>query len=297
MAQNLPEQQGGMVDELIPDEEGVEYTNVTELEEQATPADTKIEVKDEPVVDDMPEELKGKSTAEIARMYKEAHGLIGRQGTELGELRKLADKAIQTTLAATQGRQRQAPAPVETPKQPDDVDFFADPKKAMETMIAQHPELKRLQGQNQKFAAMEIQRRKNDNKAVFNSEFPDVDQILADPGFREWVGKSKVRQALLKRADAAYDLDAAREVLGTWKELVGARAPARDAAAETVAAGRAANRKAARVPTGGNASQSEGAGAKIFRRSEILKMMTHEPAKYEKLADEIARAYAENRVR
>jgi len=293
-----------MVDNLLPEDESVQYADLNAVADEAIAAEDKppsdksaaAETDSQPA-DDTPDELKGKTPAELAKMYREAQSLIGRQGSELGELRKLADKAIQATLHATQ-QGRQVPPPKPAPaKQPDAVDFFADPKKATERLIAEHPELKKLRGQAQQFAAIEIQRRKAENQTLFNSEFPDAHDIVADPEFREWVGKSKVRQVLLKRADAMYDLEAAREVLGTWKELKSAKVPAQAANAEAAAANRAANKRAAKVPTGGNASRSEGAGAKIYRRSEVLAMMTEDPAKYDRLADEIALAYAEGRVR
>lgn len=294
---NVPQQTGGMVDELIEDDKDVDYSTIPDTDTSTIEASD--DTKQEPVVDDdTPEELKGKTQAELAKMYREAQSLIGRQGSELGELRKLADTAIRTTLAAQQGRQTAQPKQEADPvKAPDEVDFYADPKKAMEAAIAAHPELKKLRGQAQQFAAIEITRRKGENQALFNSEFADVSETLADPKFREWVGKSKVRQALLKRADAMYDLDAAREVLGTWREIKEAGAPAAAAAANAVTAGKDAAKRAARVPTGGNASRGEGAGAKIYRRSEILELMTNNPAKYDQLADEIALAYQQNRVR
>ena len=89
-------------------------------------------------------------------------------------------------------------------------------------------------------------------------------------------------------------------VMTVWNdhsEIKEAGAPAAAAAANAVTAGKDAAMRAARVPTGGNASRSEGAGAKIYRRSEILELMTNNPAKYDLLADEIALAYQQNRVR
>src|SRR5216117_3935966 len=47
--------------------------------------------------DDLPEELKGKSPKELAKMYREAQSLIGRQGSELGEARKRMDALIQAS--------------------------------------------------------------------------------------------------------------------------------------------------------------------------------------------------------
>src|SRR3990167_10360419 len=91
---------------VTPVEDGVEYEDVTgkndlppdvvdpdDEEDPAKPA--KPAKKEKPAADDsVPEDLKGKTPAQLAKMYKDAQTLIGRQGSELGDLRRAADKYI-----------------------------------------------------------------------------------------------------------------------------------------------------------------------------------------------------------
>ena len=48
--------------------------------------------------EEIPDKYKGKSTAEIVRMHQEAEKLLGRQSSEVGELRQVVDTYIQTQL-------------------------------------------------------------------------------------------------------------------------------------------------------------------------------------------------------
>jgi DNA polymerase II large subunit len=52
----------------------------------------------QPPEEDIPEKYKGKSTAEIVRMHQEAEKLLGRQSSEVGELRGVVDQYIKTQL-------------------------------------------------------------------------------------------------------------------------------------------------------------------------------------------------------
>jgi predicted RNA-binding protein YlqC (UPF0109 family) len=85
-----------------------------------------------PEEDEVPEKYKGKSLKEIARMHQEAEKLIGRQGSEVGELRKIVDDFIKAQALSKQQPQE----PVE------EVDFFADPEKAVSKAIENHPKIK-----------------------------------------------------------------------------------------------------------------------------------------------------------
>jgi hypothetical protein len=52
----------------------------------------------QPPEEDIPEKYRGKSTAEIVRMHQEAEKLLGRQSSEVGELRGVVDQYIKTQL-------------------------------------------------------------------------------------------------------------------------------------------------------------------------------------------------------
>ena len=266
---------------------------------------------------DLPAELQGKSPAELAKMYSEAQKLIGRQGSELGELRRRADQAIHTSLAAlakARDGAPAAPAPVAAPAQVDEAEFFRAPQAAVTKAIEDSPVIKKILetlGQGAKEQAVSRAMAATER---FNTTHPDADAILSDPEFRQWVQASRVRTDLLRRAHQNYDFDAGDEVFGTWKALKGVGKPApaapatvvapvvADAAAAASAAGAAlAKRKrdlaAAAVPSNGNAAGPDTGSKKIFRRADVLKLMEEDPARYEALSGEIEKAYREKRVR
>jgi hypothetical protein len=266
---------------------------------------------------DLPVELQGKSPAELAKMYSEAQKLIGRQGSELGELRRRADQAIHTSLAALARAKESAPAaPVAAPApvQVDEAEFFRAPQEAIAKAIEQSPVIKQIRDTLGKAAEERAVSRAVASTERFNTAHPDAEAILSDPEFRTWVQASRVRTDLLRRAHQNYDFDAGDEVFGTWKALKGVGKPApaaaaaqaaaavSDAAAAASAAGAAlAKRKrdlaAAAVPSDGNTAGPEKGSKKIFRRADVLKLMEEDPARYEALSGEIEKAYRENRVR
>jgi predicted RNA-binding protein YlqC (UPF0109 family) len=229
---------------------------------------------EEQVEEDVPEKYRGKSAKEIAQMHMEAEKLIGRQGSEVGELRRLVDQYI--TAQATTKQQPQ----VELSED----DFFADPRKAVETAIENHPKIKQAEQ-----LTLEMKRAKA--LQALQSTHPDYSNVISDPGFQSWVGSSRVRQELLVRADRNYDFDAANELLSLYKERKGT-------VAETVKAEKQARSQAVRtatttVPSGSDEAPSK----KFFRRADIMKLMQEDPDRYDAMQDEIMLAYREKRVR
>lgn len=225
-----------------------------------------------PEVEDIPEKYRGKSLKDIVRMHQEAEKAMGRQSSEVGELRKVVDEFIskQTELVAKK-------EPVE------EVDFFADPNKAVSHAIESHPavaELKSYKEQSRKAAAQaEVMRR-----------HPDVNDIIADPEFLEWVMKTPVRQKLLVQADKEYDIEAADELFTTYKER-------KQLVSQTVNTEKAARKEATKQASTGSTQVAETpVSKKKFRRADIIKLMQDDPKRYEMLAPEIRQAYAEGRV-
>ena len=267
--------------------------------------------------DDVPAELKGKTPAELAKMYREAQQLIGRQGSELGDLRRRADQFIHANLAAMAKAKEApaaAPAAAAAPAQVDEAEFFRAPQEAVARAIEASPIIKQIRETLGKAAEETAISRAMVATEKFNGAHPDAGAILQDPEFRQWVQASRVRTDLLRRAHQQYDFDAGDEVFGTWKALKGVGKPAAaapTAAAEAAAAAAAAasaagaalaKRKrdiaAAAVPSGGGAGGvKDGGSKKIFRRADVLKLMETDRDRYEALSGEIEKAYREGRVR
>ena len=225
--------------------------------------------------ENLPDKYRGKSAKEIAQMHMEAEKLIGRQGSEVGELRKIVDEYIRTQAATKQQLQAQSV---------EEVDYFADPKKAVENAIENHPKIKQAEQM-----ALEMQRARALN--ALQTAHPDFQDVVRDPAFQSWVAGSKVRSELFIRADQHYDYDSANELLSLYKDR-------RGSAEQTVAAEKQARSQAVKAATTTVATGSDEAPTKkIFRRADIMKLMQTNPDKYDMMQDEIMSAYREGRVR
>ena len=71
------------------DERQEDDLEINEQEEVVSQVTEEPQVEETPQEDDIPDKYKGKSTAEIVRMHQEAEKLLGRQSSEVGELRQL----------------------------------------------------------------------------------------------------------------------------------------------------------------------------------------------------------------
>ena len=257
-----------LIDERQEDE--VE-TNEEEVVSQIT---EEPQVEETPQEDDIPDKYKGKSTAEIVRMHQEAEKLLGRQSSEVGELRSVVDSYIQTQLDTT-------PA---TQEPEEEIDFFSDPDKAVERAIKNHPSIKAAEQQTQQYKQQTAQ-------SQLQQRHPDMQEILQDGKFVDWIKGSKIRTQLFAQADTQYDYEAADELFTNWKERQGV-------VAQTVANEKASRKEAVKTAsTGGAKGSGETATKKVYRRSDIIKLMQTDPDRYLALSPEIERAYAEKRVR
>jgi hypothetical protein len=225
--------------------------------------------------EEVPEKYKGKSTAEIVRMHQEAEKLLGKQSSEVGDLRKVVDDYITTQLSTQETKETQ---PVE------EVDFFSDPDKAVAKAIDNHPKIKeaeQISNQYRQTTAM--------NK--LQSKHPDMQDILQNEKFVSWIKDSKIRQQLFAQADAQYDYDAADELFSLWKER-------QQVVAQTAKNEQTERKRAVKSASTGNARGSgEQRAKKVYRRADIIKLMRTDPDRYQALSNEIMQAYSEGRVR
>jgi hypothetical protein len=266
-----------------------EETQFDELEtpvEQEQPQETRYEdyaEQNEPdnnqgSLEDIPDKYQGKDVKDIVAMHQNAEKLLGKQSQEVGELRKVVDDFIR---AQTVTQQQQAPAPVE--EDFDDLDFFENPKEAISKMLENHPSVKQSREATARLAQQET-------VAKLKSQHPDFQNIVADKGFIEWVGKSKVRTQLLRNADA-FDYDSADELFSLWKER---QSMVKQATTQETTARKQAVKSAS---TGNARGSGERPSRKVYRRADIVELMAKDPQRYQALAGEIRQAYAEGRVK
>ena len=255
---------------IIQDErQDVESTDQLEMfseEEQVTP-----EPQEPPSI---PEKYQNKSAEELVQMHQEAEKLLGRQSSEVGELRKVVDNYIQTQLTPEQ----QAPQEVE------EIDFFTDPDKAVDRAIQNHPKIREAE-------AVTNQYRQSNAMAQLKGKHPDMEDILQDTKFAEWIEASKVRTRLFVEADQKFDHEAADELFSLWKER-------QNVVQQTAKVEQQARKQAVKAASTGNArGSSESAPKKVYRRADIINLMKTDPNRYAALQPEIMLAYQEGRVR
>lgn len=260
------------IDEGDESQENEEYSSFEDEEGQTTPEE---ESEPEDTEDDIPEKYKNKSVKDIVRMHQEAERAIGKQGSEVGELRRIVDDFVK---AQTVSKQQQAPEVEE------EVDFFTDPDKAIARAIEKHPKVRQAE-------QLSAQMKKAEALANLKSAHPDFTEVVNDGSFAEWVNKSKVRQELFSRADRSYDFDAANELLSTWKERS-------QVVNQTKAVEQVQRKQAVKsASTGATKGSGETASKKTYRRADIIELMRTNPDRYQQLSDEIMQAYAEGRVK
>jgi len=224
----------------------------------------------------LPEKYQGKSLEEVVQMHQEAEKLLGRQSSEVGELRKVVDDYISTQL--------QPVAPQQYVEPEDDIDYFTDPQAAVNRAIENHPKIREAQQYTEQY-------KKQSSLATLQAKHPDMQTILGDPKFAEWIKASKIRTQLFVAADQQYDADAADELFTLWKER-------KTVAQQTANVEKQARKQTLRAANTGNArGTGEGSRKKVYRRSDIIKLMKTDPERYQALSNEILQAYAEGRVK
>lgn len=251
-----------------------ENEEVVNLEE-ATPKyeAPKSELEKEAQEIELPDKFKGKSLKDVVDSYTNLEKEFGRRNKEIGELRQLTDQIIKNQL-------------VNQPKKDvQQIDYFADPENAVNQAIENHPKLQQMEVERQRL-------QQQSNLAQLTQMHPDFGDIVQNPDFQEWVGKSKVRSRLMQVADANYDLDAADELFSNWKERQQLRKTAEVEIKEKQKREEAF--KSAKTTSG---ASTESPSKKIYRRADLMKLQINDPDRYLAMSDEIMQAYMDGRVK
>ena len=158
---------------LDEDVEDVDPNEVIEEPAQANP---------EPQDDGLPDKYHGKSPEEIAKMHMEAEKLLGRQSSEVGELRRIVDDFVKAQLDTKTAPQYE---------EEDEVDWYSDPEKAVENAIAKHPKIKEAE-------QLSANMRQQTALSQLHERHPDFQQILQDKAFGEWVSNKSYKISRLE---------------------------------------------------------------------------------------------------
>lgn len=235
------------------------------------------EVKAAPEIPELPEKYRNKSVQDVVKMHQEAEKLASRQAQEVGEVRRLADELLKAQLNHKQPEK-------ETAKE---VDFFENPQEAIRQAVESNPKV---------IAAEQytVQMQKELSRQKLAQKHPDLMSVVQDGEFIEWVKGSKVRMKLYQEADQNFDFDSGDELLSTYKQI-----KAINVSRETpkVSEIEKESRKQTAVAASVDTSGTNESTRKVYRRADLMRLMTRDPARYEAMSDEIYQAYAEGRVK
>jgi hypothetical protein len=255
----------------LPPEE--EQADTLEIEADEIQQEVEQPQTEEPTI---PEKYRNKSLEEVVQMHQEAEKLLGRQSSEVGELRKVVDDYISS--------QTQPSAPQQTVEPEDDLDYFTDPQAAVNRAIENHPKIREAEQYTAQY-------KKQSSLAQLQTKHPDMQEILKEEAFADWIKGSKIRTQLFVAADQNYDADAADELFTLWKER-------KTVAQQTAKVEKQARKQQIKAANTGNAQgSSETTRKKVYRRADIIKLMKEDPDRYQALQPEIMKAYAEGRVK
>ena len=259
-----------------PEEENVdaiEQNEVNEIQQEEEVSEVEQPQVEEP---SLPDKYQGKSLEDVVKMHQEAEKLLGRQSSEVGELRKVVDDYISIQTQS-------APQPQHVEPE-DDIDYFTDPQAAVNRAIENHPKIREAEQYTADY-------KKQAALAALNNKHPDMQEILGDPKFADWIKASKIRTQLFVAADQQYDADSADELFSLWKER-------KQVVQQTANVEKQERKQQLKAANTGNARGSaEGSRKKVYRRADIIKLMKTDPERYQALSDEILTAYAEGRVK
>lgn len=220
---------------------------------------------------EVPDKYQGKSISEVVKMHQEAEQLLGRQSSEVGELRKVVDEFVMSQSKR------------EDTVDEEEIDYFSDPEKAIQKAIEKHPAVVEAQKAS-------VTMKQSAAQNILTQKHPDMKEILQDESFINWVKESSFRTKLLSEADRNYDYEAADEIFSLWKDR-------KALVTQTASVEKQSRANTVKNASTGNATGSSEKGKKIFRRADIIKLMRNDPNRYEALQGEIMKAYAEGRVK
>lgn len=261
-----------MIVDPQPEEENVDEIETNEVNE----IQQEVEVEQPQEETSLPDKYQGKSLEDIVKMHQEAEKLLGRQSSEVGELRKVVDDYISSQTQS-------APQPQHVEPE-DDIDYFTDPQAAVNRAIENHPKIREAEEYSSNY-------KKQSALAELNNKHPDMQDILGDPKFADWIKASKIRTQLFVAADQEYDADSADELFSLWKER-------KQVVQQTANVEKQERKQQLKAANTGNARGSaEGTRKKVYRRADIIKLMRTDPERYQSLSEEILTAYAEGRVK
>ena len=254
-------------------------SRLSEEREQQEEVQATDVAEDGPADSTIPSKFEGKSVDEIVNSYVNLEQQYGRQGNDLGELRKLADSLIQKNLNESDGQQVDS-----MEKDLSQDEFFSDPVTAVRRVVNEALEPVRATLSDTKVDST-VQR--------LQAKHPDIQEIVQDLGFQEWVLESTPRQDMWVRASKG-DFEYADELFSQYKSTHKVAVEAKQAQENAV---KSQELEAASAVSAGSSKDAGTSGKPIYKRAELIRLRMNDPERYTELQSEITQAYADGRVR
>ena len=238
---------------------------------------------DETPEDNVPPRLRGKSQAQIVEEFARLESEYGRQGNELGETRALLREFLEKTLQ-----------PPNTPESntgdSTDVDLNENLDEDQARAVKGYVD-KRVNTLEQEV----VETRRALSRSEFARQHPKYMETSQSQDFQDWVGNSKYRQSLFKKADD-YNWDAADELFSAWEEHTASQQTTDDEAAPSKTTKHKRDLRRNATETGGAGGKSSN-NKKIFKSADLIRLYNEDRDKYNAMSAEIQQAFAEGRVK
>lgn len=243
----------------------------------------------------VPEVYQGKSLEDIiaiaeqnATNHAEAQKVIGRQGTELGEVRRLADQLINADLTKrTTGDDTSTDEIV-------NLDSFDDPKAATDAIskLIDRKVAERVSGMEQRvesLTGLSVEQR-------LNTDHPTWRSVVQSKEYLDWVNASPVRVRLAQEGNAG-NYESGSELLSTFTALNPTKTATDDGDGDPATGSSKEDALKAAELEGGASKRKGGKKGPVYKRADIMELRIQDPNRYDSMRPEIRQAFAEGRVK
>lgn len=280
-------------DSQQPQTEEAENAQHDEKTQQPAPAQAQPSAETTDDIEELRQELR-----KSMQRFDTLKGMIGSRDAEIQRLQGLLSSFEQAQKKPAEPEPSRDEADEPTPIDKADRDLFgadmvemvdrriAARFKALESRLGQTEASAR---QSQEYAQTSMQERFNQR---LTERLPNWQEIDSDEEFREWVGQSRARVAIIKGAVANYEADAIADLFEQFIALTGKGRPSAPA--------RSLEHKVA--PSKGRTSKSDATQPekKVWKRSEIAQVFANRrnlsQKEFNELQQDIFAAQKEGRV-
>jgi hypothetical protein len=233
----------------------------------------------------LPEKYQGKSLEDVIEMHQNAEKKIGQQANEVGTYRELVASLSDVKRA------KDLDESSDTTEQPVEIstdDLWDRPTEAISNVVRSV-----LQQELAPVKQEQVLQSQTNSINQLLSEFPDAEQIGADPKFSEFVSRSPYRLQDAQRWVETQDVEAARRLLTDYKEFSGTALTTTEESTKTDGNVDAARQAVTESGRGGGTVSSKN----VVRRSEVMKVLATDRQRYnsDSFQNELRTAISEGR--